>query len=145
MITFITGGARSGKSTYAEKLAKESQQQIAYVATSIPFDEGMKNRIKKHQEQRPREWATIEKYRDFHEIVGTREYEQAQILLVDCITVMINNLMFDSGLDFDQCSHEEVDELEKQIIVEVEKLLILSEGKELIIVSNELGLSLIHI
>lgn len=143
MITFITGGARSGKSTYAEKIAKESGKSIAYVATSIAFDEGMKNRIKKHQEQRPKEWATIEKWRDFHEVVGTVEYKDAQILLVDCITVMINNLMFYSGLDFDTCEVEEVDELEKEILVEVEKLLDIANGKELIIVSNELGMGLV--
>ncbi len=143
MITFITGGARSGKSTYAERLAKESGKKITYVATSIAFDEGMKNRIQKHQDQRPKEWPTIERYCDFHEVVGTKEYEQSQILLVDCITVMICNLMFYSNLDFDHCSPEEVDELEKTIIGEVEKLLLLSEGKELIIVSNELGMGLV--
>ena len=142
-ITFITGGARSGKITYAERLAKESGKKITYVATSIAFDEGMKNRIKKHQQQRPREWATIEKYCDFHKVVDIKEYQQSQILLVDCITVMICNLMMDSGLDFDNCSPEEVDKLEKQVIVEVERLLLLSEGKELIIVSNELGMGLV--
>lgn len=142
-ITFITGGARSGKSTYAEKMAKESGKKITYVATSIAFDEGMKDRIKKHQQQRPREWATIEKYCDFHEVIGIKEYQQSQILLVDCITVMICNLMMDSGLDFDNCSPEEVDRLEKQVIAEVEGLLLLSEEKELIIVSNELGMGLV--
>lgn len=142
-IFYITGGARSGKSTFAEKLAKESKKKVAYVATSIPFDEGMKSRIKKHQAQRPKDWSTIERYKDFHEVKGTQEYESADLLLVDCITVMINNLMFYSGLDFDTCSIDEVNELEKNIMAEVDKLLSLSEEKDMIVVSNELGMGLV--
>ena len=142
-ITFITGGARSGKSTYAERIAKESQRKIAYVATSIPFDDGMKNRIKKHRAQRPSEWATIEKYDDFDQVTHLEEYQNADILLVDCVTVMINNLMFYSGLDFDTCEVEEVDKLEKSIIEEVKKLTNLAKEKDMIIVSNELGMGLV--
>ncbi|MPW26931.1 bifunctional adenosylcobinamide kinase/adenosylcobinamide-phosphate guanylyltransferase [Alkalibaculum sp. M08DMB] len=142
-ITFITGGARSGKSTYAEKLARESNKKVAYIATSIAFDDGMKNRIKKHREQRPKEWKTIEKYRDFDKISEINEYEQSEILLVDCVTVMLNNLMFYSGLDFDTCTVEEVDILEKEILLEVEKLLRLSSQKDMIVVSNELGMGLV--
>ena len=142
-ITFITGGARSGKSTYAERIAKESNKQIAYIATSIPFDDGMKSRIKKHRAQRPKEWATIEKYRNFNQVVELQDYQEADILLVDCVTVMINNLMFYSGLDFDTCEVEEVDVLEKEIIEEVKKLLDLSHEKDMIIVTNELGMGLV--
>lgn len=142
-ITFITGGARSGKSRYAERLAKERGKQVSYIATSIPFDEGMKNRIKKHRQRRPKEWMTIERYQDFGEILGTKEYEKTDIFLVDCITVMINNLMFYSGLDFDHCRVEQVDELEKEIFQEVEKLLLLAEQKDMILVSNEVGMGLV--
>ncbi|HOH88937.1 MAG TPA: bifunctional adenosylcobinamide kinase/adenosylcobinamide-phosphate guanylyltransferase, partial [Bacillota bacterium] len=56
----ITGGARSGKSSYAEKLAKELGGNVLYIATSIPFDEEMKLRVKRHKESRPREWDTFE-------------------------------------------------------------------------------------
>ena len=52
-IVLITGGARSGKSTYAEKLAKETKGGVLYIATSIPFDDEMKDRVKKHKERRP--------------------------------------------------------------------------------------------
>lgn len=142
-ITFITGGARSGKSTYAEKIAKESNKKIAYIATSIPFDDGMKSRIKKHKEQRPKEWATIEKYSNFNEVIDLEDYQEADMLLVDCVTVMINNLMFYSGLDFDTCEVEEVDKLEKSIIEEVKKLVNLSAEKDMIIVTNEVGLGLV--
>lgn len=142
-ITFITGGARSGKSTYAEHLAKKDKRQITYIATSIAFDEGMKHRIKKHQSRRPKQWLTIERYRDFDALLEVEEYQRSDILLVDCITVMISNLMFYSGLDFDTCKVEEVDELEKKITLEIEKLLDLSQEKDMIIVSNELGMGLV--
>ncbi|MFZ7119930.1 MAG: bifunctional adenosylcobinamide kinase/adenosylcobinamide-phosphate guanylyltransferase [Eubacteriaceae bacterium] len=142
-ITLITGGARSGKSTYAEKIAKESKKQITYIATSIPFDEGMKHRIQKHREQRPKTWKTIEKYKDFHEVYKSDEYEQSQLLLVDCMTVMITNLMFYSKLDFDKCTMSEVDALEIEIIKEVNQLLDLAKDKDMIIVTNELGMGLV--
>ncbi|MFZ7132730.1 MAG: bifunctional adenosylcobinamide kinase/adenosylcobinamide-phosphate guanylyltransferase [Eubacteriales bacterium] len=142
-ITMVTGGARSGKSTYAEKAAKKSHKRVSYIATSIPFDEGMKHRIKKHQEQRPKEWYTIEKYRDFDTIMNTLEYQKGELLLVDCLTVMITNLMFYSGIDFDACHAEAVDMLEKQILIEVQKLLYLSTEKDMIIVTNELGMGLV--
>ncbi len=142
-LTFIIGGARSGKSHYAEKLAKESGKKVSYLATSIPFDEGMKNRIQKHRESRPKEWITIEKYRDFDKILESKEYEETDIFLLDCITVMINNLMFYSNLDFDNCTVEQVEDLEKEIIQQIEKLLALSEYKDMIIVSNEVGMGLV--
>ena len=63
-LIFITGGARSGKSTYAENLARESGKPVAYIATAIAFDDGMKDRIAKHQAQRPDHWGTIEQYKE---------------------------------------------------------------------------------
>lgn len=142
-IIFITGGARSGKSSYAEKLAKEKGGKVTYIATSIPFDEGMENRIQKHKNRRPKNWMTIERYRDFDCVEGSEEYQETDLFLVDCITVMINNLMFYSGLDFDTCTPAEVDELEKEIQEEVEKLLVLAREKDMIIVSNEVGMGLV--
>ena len=67
-LIFVTGGARSGKSTYAENLARESGKPVAYIATAIAFDDGMKDRIAKHQAQRPDHWGTIEQYKDFQTI-----------------------------------------------------------------------------
>lgn len=142
-LTMITGGARSGKSTYAEILAKESNKKIAYVATSIPFDEGMKHRIQKHREQRPKDWYTIEEYREFHKVKELEEYQKSEFLLVDCITVMITNLMFYSGIDFDICTMEDVDMVENQIFNDVKQLISLAEEKDMIVVTNELGMGLV--
>ena len=59
-LTLLLGGARSGKSTLAEKLAAQRGRRVLYVATALPFDDEMKRRIQNHQEQRPHAWKTVE-------------------------------------------------------------------------------------
>jgi len=141
-LTLVTGGARSGKSTFAELQAKK-YADVAYLATSIAFDEGMVHRIKKHREQRPKEWATIEAYKDFLPIRDDQEFRRAELILMDCLTVMITNHMIESGIDFEACTPEEVDELEADIKKEVEDLLDIAKDKEMIIVTNELGMGIV--
>lgn len=111
-LIFVTGGARSGKSTYAENLARESGQPVAYIATAIAFDDGMKDRIAKHQAQRPNHWGTIEQYKDFQTIAENPIFKQARVVLFDCLTVMTTNNMLDFPVDYDTCSMETVGEIE---------------------------------
>ncbi|KPU27724.1 cobinamide kinase [Caloranaerobacter sp. TR13] len=141
----ITGGARSGKSTLAERLAKELGKNVVYIATAIPFDEGMIDRIEKHKNSRPKEWATIEKYKSFDELINNKDFIKADIILLDCITLMITNLLLESGLDFDRCSMSDVEKVEKNIIDEIEKMLFTIEkfNKRLIIVTNEVGMGVV--
>ena len=63
-IILVTGGARSGKSGFAESLCREQNNSTAYIATSVAFDDEMKERVRKHQESRPKEWKTYEIYKD---------------------------------------------------------------------------------
>ncbi|WP_069649963.1 bifunctional adenosylcobinamide kinase/adenosylcobinamide-phosphate guanylyltransferase [Caloranaerobacter ferrireducens] len=144
-LILITGGARSGKSTLAEKLAKELGKNVVYIATAIPFDEGMIDRIEKHKNSRPKEWVTIERYRDFNELINNKDFIKADTILLDCITLMITNLLLESGLDFDRCSMFDVEKVEKNIIDEIEKLLFIVEksNKRLIIVTNEVGMGVV--
>ena len=65
-VILVTGGARSGKSNFAEKLCKDQNNNTAYIATSIPFDDEMKERVKKHKESRPQNWKTYEIYKDIY-------------------------------------------------------------------------------
>ena len=67
-IVLITGGARSGKSTYAEEVAKKANSGVLYIATSIPFDDEMKDRVKKHKERRPDTWHTFEGYKNLKQV-----------------------------------------------------------------------------
>lgn len=144
-ITFVIGGSRSGKSTFAENKAKEYGEKVLYIATSVITDQAMADRVKKHKEQRPEAWSTLEKYSEFNTLPYCKEFNEADVVLIDCITVLIGNLMFDSGLDFDKCPVEEVNNLEQKISDEVISLIKLCRdfNKRLIIVSNETGLGVV--
>ncbi|MBU3113471.1 bifunctional adenosylcobinamide kinase/adenosylcobinamide-phosphate guanylyltransferase [Clostridium lacusfryxellense] len=140
-IVLITGGARSGKSTYAEKLATEAKGRVLYIATSIPFDDEMKDRVKKHKERRPDTWKTFEGYKDLKQVFYNHEI-QFDAILLDCITIMVTNLMFENSFEnFDDLGDKEIDKMEEGILQEISDFLGEAEksSKEIIIVTNELG------
>ena len=144
-IVLITGGARSGKSTYAEKLAKEAKGGVLYIATSIPFDDEMKDRVKKHKERRPATWYTFEGYKNLKQVFYNAETKFDTILL-DCITIMVTNLMFDqAGDNFDDLNDLDIDEMEKEILQEVSDFLYEAEKstKTVILVTNEIGYGIV--
>ncbi len=144
-ITYVTGGARSGKSTFAEKYVVESKLPKVYVATAIPFDNEMKLRVEKHREQRGSQWLTIEGYRGLGEkLKGSIKEEK--IVLLDCLTNMVSNLMImEREYDWDNISKEDLHSLEEDIRGEVEEILkyIDRSDIELVVVSNELGMGLV--
>lgn len=144
-ITLITGGARSGKSSYAEALAKSSNMPVAYVATAIAFDEGMKDRIKKHRESRPKNWTTYEAYKDLYKIIGEMGKDHGTILL-DCVTLMVTNLMFEhENLDWEHVAHKTLDEIEEGITKQFTSLLqeVREHGLWMILVTNEVGMGIV--
>lgn len=144
-VTFVIGGARSGKSTFAELKAKEYAQKVLYLATAVVTDQGMADRVKKHQEQRPKYWSTLEMYSNFNTLVDYNEFNDSEAVIIDCITTLIGNFMFDSKLDFDNCLVEEVNALEIKITDEVLSLIKVcnENNKKLIIVSNETGMGVV--
>lgn len=143
-VIMITGGSRSGKSTFAEKTAKElGGRSVLYVATAIPVDDDMKERIRKHQERRDGQWGTYEGYRDLGEVVKNTEKDT---LLLDCVTVMVTNILLeDEERDFDKITNEEIDALQHEVIREISGLVkaIRDEDKTLIVVTNEVGASVV--
>ena len=143
-IILVTGGARSGKSSFAESLCKNQNNRIAYIATSIAFDDEMKNRVKKHQESRPKEWKTYEIYKDIYSIIDEIG-EKHDTVIMDCVTLMVNNLMFTYGIDVDKATSKELDELENYIRDQIEKLLDAVKKTNLyfVIVSNEIGMGIV--
>ena len=126
-VILVTGGARSGKSNFAEKLCKDQNNNTAYIATSIPFDDEMKERVKKHK--------------DIYTIINDISKEHKTVIL-DCVTLLVNNLMFTYEIDIDNSTQDEINGLEKYIKEQVEKLLIEIKKTNLyfVIVTNELGL-----
>ncbi|MBN2158437.1 MAG: bifunctional adenosylcobinamide kinase/adenosylcobinamide-phosphate guanylyltransferase [Spirochaetes bacterium] len=143
-IIFITGGARSGKSRFAETLLS-GKKDVLYVATALGFDDEMRDRIARHRSHRDPAWVTVECYRDLAATLKGKLEGRCHILF-DCVTLMINNRMVvDSRIEWDRASMEDVDKLEKEIRMEVSDLVTLArEFKgETIIVSNELGMGLV--
>ena len=145
---FVIGGARSGKSSYAEKRMKEMQESlndVLYIATAIPTDGDMMNRIQRHQQDREKEWFTIEQYKDFQLLETDCNFQKVKHILFDCLTLMITNIMFDHYTDFDNMSNDEIEQLESSIKEEIIKLIDVCERnkKTLCIVSNEVGFGLV--
>ena len=132
-IILVTGGARSGKSGFAESLCREQNNSTAYIATSVAFDDEMKERVRKHQESRPKEWKTYEIYKDIYKIIK------------ECITLLVNNLMFVDGIDIDKASEQEINDLEAYIKDQVKKLIEEVKRTDLyfVMVTNEIGLGVV--
>lgn len=99
MLIFVTGGVRSGKSTYAEQVVSRlvSDDRTAYyVATSNHIDHEMRMRIQKHQNDRERDplnWITFEQPRNLHELAVS--FHPGDVVLIDCLTNLLNNELFD--------------------------------------------------
>ena len=94
----ILGGARSGKSRFAEKLAEETGLHKVYVATGAAHDGEMAERISKHQQQRGTSWTTIEEQLDLAGVLS-KETSPDRVVLVDCLTLWLSNLLFaDKGI-----------------------------------------------
>jgi adenosylcobinamide kinase / adenosylcobinamide-phosphate guanylyltransferase len=91
MITLILGGARSGKSRYAEKLAEGTLKRV-YIATAEPIDEEMRSRIDQHREERGTGWITREAPLDLAAALMESAADDG-LVLIDCITVWLGNLM----------------------------------------------------
>ncbi len=140
-LILVTGGARSGKSHYAESLCRARKNATAYIATSIPFDDELKDRVKKHREMRPSSWETFEIYENVYEVIPeiAKSY---QTVILDCVTLMVNNLMFKENLDYDKITPSEIDRLEGDIRKQFEKLIceIKKTNLYVVIVTNEIGL-----
>lgn len=130
MLELILGGARSGKSRFAERLAAESGLAVSYIATSQPLDGEMVERIAHHRERRPVHWSLVEEPLQLARVL--REQAAAnRCLLVDCLTLWLTNLLM---LDDAARLAEERDAL-LECLVEL-------PGR-ILLVSNETGLGVV--
>lgn len=139
-LTLILGGARSGKSTYAEKLASERGQQVLYVATAQAWDEEMALRIANHRTQRPSTWSTVEAPHDVGAAIATAsQHHNPDVILLDCLTLLASNIII--------ALPETVNELEASAALQVEvdalRTAYTHSDAQWIIVSNEVGLGIV--
>ncbi len=93
-LQLILGGARSGKSAYGERLAKDSELPVLYVATAQAFDDEMRARIKQHQADRPDHWGSIEVSCELPQIL-LENSRSDNLILVDCLTLWLMNVMYE--------------------------------------------------
>jgi len=137
-LIFITGGARSGKSNFAEKIAMSSGKSVAYIATAQPLDKEMAFRIKKHKEKRLNTWETYEEPIKIRELVSRLDLEK-EVILIDCLTLFTSNLLLreEDKVEDSKCQEE--------ILLEIKKLAEISYKitAQVIIVSNEVGMGLV--
>jgi adenosylcobinamide kinase/adenosylcobinamide-phosphate guanylyltransferase len=140
-ITLVTGGSRSGKSSFGEELFKE-EDDVLYIATSTITDDEMKQRVAIHKSRRNQKWQTFEGYRDLYKVI---EETDCKCIILECITTMITNLMFDKHTDFDNLLKEDRQTLEDGITEEITKILSNCRkfDKELVIITNEVGFGLV--
>lgn len=124
MKTLVLGGARSGKSRYAETLAGQNSKEIVYIATATPGDEEMKLRIDEHQRQRPDSWSLIEEPLFLVDVIN--KISEEKCLLVDCLTLWLSNSLADEKNDIEQ----RINELVETVI---------KAKSDIILVSNEVG------
>jgi adenosylcobinamide kinase/adenosylcobinamide-phosphate guanylyltransferase len=139
-LIFILGGARSGKSTYAQRLAKRSSRYVTFIATAQAGDDEMSVRITKHRADRPAEWTTLEIQQSVAAYLRAQP-TQAVLYLLDCMTLLVANILF-------QYTEGEISDEQRAadaVNTEVEELLayVRSNKADWIVVSNEVGLGLV--
>src|SRR5712664_261235 len=99
LVTFVLGGARSGKSRYAQQLAAQSRH-VVFVATAKASDEEMRAKIERHRGDRPKEWPTVEERLDLPKVLTEHELK-SDVIVVDCLTIFAANLLEAEGEDSD--------------------------------------------
>ena len=128
-ITFVIGGARSGKSSFALNRASALPGQKVYIATAQAFDAEMSDRIEKHKEERSRDWNTIEESMNLADVLRTAS-SAYNVVLVDCLTLWLSNLMLADK------------DLEKEMQLFIASL-ITHHASRVFVVSNEVGMGIV--
>jgi len=138
-LIFITGGARSGKSSFAEQIALNSNQDVAYIATAQPLDEEMKERIERHKKRRPGNWELFEESKEVSQLISYLGFKKG-VIIIECLTLLISNLLLLKNQEELPSS-----KLEEDILVMTKKMaeIAYQVPAQVIIVSNEVGMGLV--
>lgn len=126
-IILVTGGARSGKSALAERLAQSCGNRVIYIATTEPFDDEMQSRIDRHRARRDAGWRTVDAPLKLPDILVQTDGDAPR--LVDCLTMWLNNLIYHN--------RDVADEVDRLIEV------ISEQQADLVMVTNEIGSGLV--
>jgi adenosylcobinamide kinase/adenosylcobinamide-phosphate guanylyltransferase len=131
-ILFIIGGCRSGKSTYAMQTAeKMPAEQKIFIATCVPQDDEMKQRVARHQKERSQNWVTVEAPLDLPKAIRQNS-RRGTVILVDCLTLWVSNLLMETG------DENNIEDTTSQLIEALEKA-----AGSIVLVSNEVGTGIV--
>jgi len=137
-LILVLGGARSGKSGFAQQLAHDlGGERVLFVATAEAGDEEMQRRIERHRRDRPARWRTLEVQREVGAAIRAH-LGKSRVVLLDCLSLLVANLLLEAQDVF-------ADEVEARVVAEIESLIscVRETGVHLIVVSNEVGCSLV--
>ena len=136
-VILITGGSRSGKSAYAQKLAERLPGPRAYVATCPIVDAEMQERVKKHQQERGgQQWDTIEETTALRGVLN--DADKYQVMLVDCLTLWVSNLMYEAEQQGCRLAEEKIECLCRDILAACR-----DRSGTVILVTNEVGMGIV--
>ena len=151
-IIYVTGGAKSGKSKFAEDLLlslNDGKQKNVYLATSVVFDEEMQKKVELHKTRRKDNWITVESYKNFsqslEEVMNENKKNKKNNMLVDCLTNMISNIIFENEeIDWEKPEKNQLEKCDKNVEKEIQNLCeIFKNFENVVIVSNEVGMGLV--
>ena len=144
-IIFITGGARSGKSSFAEEEAKARGKTVVYIATAQALDEEMSHRIQLHKKRRPKTWTTIEEpiylSKALKKVVEDKSFNCFEVVLIDCLALLVSN-----WLPLEEVENtSDWSKLREKLLKEISDMIELAKRakQQVIIVSNEVGSGLV--
>ena len=131
-LILVTGGTRSGKSSFAQNLAEAEKGRKAFIATAEPLDQEMKERIILHKNERPAGWTTVEEPIHLEKTVK-KCGEAYDVLLIDCLTLWVSNLLVNKSMN------------EKAILKQISALVASCREvtARVIMVTNELGMGIV--
>ena len=127
-ITLVTGGQRSGKSSYSQQMAENESERPVYLATARHWDEEFTARIRRHQSDRGEKWENIEELKNI-----SKFNLDGRTVMLDCITLWLTNIFYDHGYDIDKSLAE----------AKAEWDLFIQNDFRLIVVTNEIGMGVI--
>lgn len=143
LLTLILGGARSGKSDYAEALAAKLGRTVLYVATAEALDDEMRARVASHRARRPAEWSTLEAPLGIGSALqASPQAARADVILLDCLTLLVSNILLSQA---EEPGGRGVERVWARVEAELDALLE-AHGRlqsHLVVVSNEVGLGIV--
>ena len=143
-VILITGGARSGKSVYAEKIAAE-KGNVLYIATATICDEEMAERIKYHQSNRPANWITWERHHVFRDIETEFDQDSYDTIMLDCVGNLLMGILYEEVPDVDKFTTDDFAHVVQRVMTEINVVCSFAtkHGKRLIFVTNEIGMGIV--